>query len=386
MHICFVAEHFHPPWIEGYQNILRETVSMLKKEMEISVISLSMAVEHMDKWRDESLKLYPIGVSKLEGLNEVMSVIKVLKILHIMEKKEKIDAIHVYNVKKGLFSLLINMFTKTPVLVQVSKSLLPYNANIRSKISAIVNIKMMKYSNARSFVVTSSSLKREMENLGFEKCDIVYIPPAVDTHRFKPMNRKKMLLQNGFEARYFYIGYLGGVAPGRGVTELLAAFEHLTNCCQNVRLILATTISPSEGKYSMVLGECIKNPKLSKYITCLGASNAVEKIYNMLDLVVVPLVKEAAVDPPLTLLEAMSCGKVVIASKIGDIPKIIKDGENGYLVSPGNVGDLFEKIKFAVIHQKSLDKVGNNARKTILEKFSSKIIAKRHFELYSKLI
>jgi len=347
-----------------------------------------MDIEHVNKRQNESsnLDIYHIGVGKLDGLNEIISAVKVLKLLQIMAKKEKIDAIHVHNVKKGLFSLLINRFLKKPVLVQVSKTLIPYNANLRIKISASINLKMMKYSGARSFVVTSSSLKREMEDLGFKKYDIIHIPPPIDTDRFRPMNRKKLLLQNGFEVGHFYIGYLGRIAPGRGVMELLTAFKRLTNCYQNIRLILATTISPSEGKYSLMLNKYIKNPKLSNYITCLGASNAVEKTYNMLDLVVVPLVDEAAVDPPLTLLEAMSCGKGVIASKIGDIPKIIKDGENGYLVSPGNVDELYKKLELVVTRQKTLDKIGNNARKTILEKFSSKIVAKRHFELYSGLM
>jgi glycosyltransferase involved in cell wall biosynthesis len=387
MHICFVAEHFHPPWIEGYQNILREIISSLGKEMEISVISLSMDIEHVNKWQGEKsdLDVYHIGVGKLDRLNGIMSAIKVLRLLQIMAKKEKIDVIHVHNVKKGLFSLLINRFVKKPVIVQVSKSLIPHNANLRLKTSACIDIRMMKCSGARAFVATSSSLKREMEDLGFNKYSIIHIPPAIDIDKFRPMNRKKLLLQNGFGVGYFFIGYLGRIAPGRGVMELLSAFKRLTNRDHNIRLILATTPNPSCEKYRQMLDEYVRGPKSSNYITCLGASNAVEKIYNMLDLVVVPLLDEAAVDPPLTLLEAMSCGKVVIASKIGDIPKIIKDGENGYLVSPGNVDELYEKMKFVVTHQKTLDKIGNNARKTILRQFSSRIMAKRHIELYSGL-
>ena len=386
MHICFIAEHFHPPWTEGYQNTLREIVLLLQKEMKISVISLSTDIDHLTKWHSggPNLNIHHIAASK-PSLNIIRSTISVLKLLQSVAKKEKIDAVHVYNVKKGLFSLLIHRFLKKTVIVQVSKSLIPYNPNLQSKIHASIDIQMLKYSGARAFVVTSLSLKREMENLGFNKHDIIHIHPLVDTDKFRPMNRNKLLFQNGFGVGYFYIGYLGRIATGRGVMELFIAFKRLIDCYPNIRLILAFSNSPSEGKYRIMFENYIKNSKLSNYIICLGTSNTVEKIYNMLDLVIVPLVGKTAVDPPLTLLEAMSCRKVVIASKIGDIPRIIKDGENGYLVSPGDINELYEKIKFVVSHPETLDKVGNNARETILGKFSRKIIAKRYFELYSTL-
>jgi glycosyltransferase involved in cell wall biosynthesis len=47
---------------------------------------------------------------------------------------------------------------------------------------------------------------------------------------------------------------------------------------------------------------------------------------------------------PLSLLEALNLGKVVIASNIGGIPEIIKDGENGLLFIPGNIQDLVREI------------------------------------------
>ncbi|QQG52832.1 MAG: glycosyltransferase [Candidatus Falkowbacteria bacterium] len=47
---------------------------------------------------------------------------------------------------------------------------------------------------------------------------------------------------------------------------------------------------------------------------------------------------------PLSLLEALNLGKVVIASNIGGIPEIIKDGENGLLFIPGDIQDLVRKI------------------------------------------
>lgn len=48
---------------------------------------------------------------------------------------------------------------------------------------------------------------------------------------------------------------------------------------------------------------------------------------------------------PLSLLEALSLGKIVIASNIGGMPEIIKNGENGLLFNPGDINDLSNKIK-----------------------------------------
>jgi glycosyltransferase involved in cell wall biosynthesis len=66
---------------------------------------------------------------------------------------------------------------------------------------------------------------------------------------------------------------------------------------------------------------------------------------------------------PLSLLEALNLGKVVVASKIGGIPEIIKDGDNGLLFIPGDIKDLARRIND--LSDLDLVKIGERARESV---------------------
>jgi glycosyltransferase involved in cell wall biosynthesis len=72
---------------------------------------------------------------------------------------------------------------------------------------------------------------------------------------------------------------------------------------------------------------------------------------------------------PMSVLEAMACGLCVISTNTCDLPNVIRDGYNGYLFDPAE--DISEQLKQLTNYDdKTFLKIGNNARNTILEKFS----------------
>ena len=73
---------------------------------------------------------------------------------------------------------------------------------------------------------------------------------------------------------------------------------------------------------------------------------------------------------PLKLFEYMAEGKAVLASRIGQIEKVIRDGVNGMLFEPENIDELKEKLFLLITKNYLRRKLGRNARKTILEQFT----------------
>jgi glycosyltransferase involved in cell wall biosynthesis len=70
-------------------------------------------------------------------------------------------------------------------------------------------------------------------------------------------------------------------------------------------------------------------------------------------------------------LEAMACGKIVIGTNVGGIPDIITHGENGIMISPDDLPRLGEAcLELINLPKKFIRKMGINARKTILNKFT----------------
>ena len=87
---------------------------------------------------------------------------------------------------------------------------------------------------------------------------------------------------------------------------------------------------------------------------------------------------------PLAILEAMACKVPVIASEIGGIPDIIKDGVNGMLVQPGDQIELANTILKLIENPLLIDKLSNNAFNSV-KKYSWLNIAKETETIYKEL-
>lgn len=105
--------------------------------------------------------------------------------------------------------------------------------------------------------------------------------------------------------------------------------------------------------------------------------------YNKSSFLVLPSFSETT---GLVILEAFACGKPAIGTSVGDIPNIIKDGYNGFLVEPANVEQLKEKLEFLLQNPELCQEMGKNARKTVEKKYSWGTIAKQTVEVYEKVL
>jgi 1,2-diacylglycerol 3-alpha-glucosyltransferase len=88
----------------------------------------------------------------------------------------------------------------------------------------------------------------------------------------------------------------------------------------------------------------------------------------------------------LPIVEAQSCEKPVVAFNIGPHPEIIENGTTGFIVPPTNVNALAEAIIKLLKDDKLRQEMGENAYKTVKEKFSWDKIAQRTLQVYEEAI
>jgi glycosyltransferase involved in cell wall biosynthesis len=88
---------------------------------------------------------------------------------------------------------------------------------------------------------------------------------------------------------------------------------------------------------------------------------------------------------PLTLLEAMSSGLPVVATNVGGIPEIVEHGRNGYLVPLKHPEDIAERLLEFNADKEKMRSMGQKARESILERFSTDKIVDRYLEVYERV-
>lgn len=201
---------------------------------------------------------------------------------------------------------------------------------------------------------------------------------GVDTAFYSPISQECARTIIGLKQNRKYILFVGRLSDfHKGVSVLLKSLKLIVNQNKNVSLLIIGT-GPDERK----LKDLSKELGLEKIVNFLGH---VEKnlpiYYNASDIVVVPSLFEAF---GTVNIEAMACGKSVIASNVGGIKEIITDGKTGLLIPPGDFLKLSEKILFLLQNPEYSKKLGIAARKRIEQYFSYEALGKKLKQIYNQ--
>jgi len=77
----------------------------------------------------------------------------------------------------------------------------------------------------------------------------------------------------------------------------------------------------------------------------------------------------------------MAMQNPVVATKVGGIPEMVYDNETGFLIDEGDYNKWIEKLSLLIKDKKLSQKIGNKARKLVIEKFNWDILAKQFVEV-----
>lgn len=171
------------------------------------------------------------------------------------------------------------------------------------------------------------------------------------------------------------ISFLGQIREIKGVEDFIAMARRITD--PRARFLIAGECRDPRkysGSYTPEdLQRLIGDDARIRYI---GYVKAVENVYHTSDIIVVP----SRWQEPLGLinLEAHACRKPVIATRVGGIPEVVHNGENGYLVEKGDVDGLARRVAELLADSAMRQRMGEAGRKMVEEKYSSGLV--REFE------
>ncbi len=106
------------------------------------------------------------------------------------------------------------------------------------------------------------------------------------------------------------------------------------------------------------------------------------KLYYRADICVVPSVWDEPLG--LVVLEAMATKTPVVVTRKGGIPLAVKDGVNGLFIRPRNPKEISEKVNLLLKDESLRTKIGQRARKTIIERFTWEKVAHRYERIYNE--
>lgn len=240
--------------------------------------------------------------------------------------------------------------------------------------------KVLSY--ARVIISPSEYFINESRFLGKYRDKIVVIPNGINLEEFNiPYTKEECRKKLGLPIEGEMIFFIGDLLPYKGPDILVKAMRRIVEDVPDTELIFA-----GKGMMRNELEKLSKKLGIEKNIKFEGFVEESLKpfYYRAADIFCLP--STASTESfGIVNLEAMACGIPIVASKIGGVPDVVKDGENGLLVHPGDSEALADAIIYLLENEEVREKMGRNGRGKV-EDYSWGGIAEETKKVYEKVI
>lgn len=288
------------------------------------------------------------------------------------------DVIHNHG---NLSNLLTSMFRKNIPLVYTVHNPTPWLCVYQSSCERLFRISAHKvveepgWRRANRIIALNKAIKSEIKRWGIPAGKIAVVYNGVDTSVFSPSLSSGNDVEEKYAIKNPYCLFVGQLMRRKGVAYLLKALA-------NVNINCVIVGDGHERKSLMLLA---KSLGIANKVLFTGAVpfEDLRGLYAGASFFVFP---SAAEGMPLTILEAMASGLPVIATNIPGTDEIVTENYNGFLVPPRDVEALRSRIQVLTDDCKSCKKMGDNARRFVVNNFSWRSTAEKTIEVYQKTL
>jgi D-inositol-3-phosphate glycosyltransferase len=216
------------------------------------------------------------------------------------------------------------------------------------------------------------------------------IPPGVDLERFTPIDKKEAKTHVGIPCGDKNILFVGRIEPLKGIDTMLQAMaliqkrypEAVKNTC--MAIVGGDPWSDDLDEEMARLQDLRQELDIHDLVTFLGSKDQdiLPNYYAAAEVVVMPSHYESF---GMVALEAMAMGTPVIASEVGGLAFLVKDGRNGFHVPSRDPEALAERIYTLIADPNCRDSLGQQAR-AYAQQFAWPIIVERMMGVYADVL
>jgi glycosyltransferase involved in cell wall biosynthesis len=300
---------------------------------------------------------------------DAMFSLRVMRDLRGLIREKGIDLVHSHGYKSNFYALWATG-RKLP-LVATNHNWLKHHWRLVAY--SLIDKRLIRLFDR--IVAVSELIRNEMVEAGVPGGKITVIDNGVDVEEIEKQVRSALP---------------GEMFPEDDATKIVGAIGSLKEE-KGFRFLIeaAGNVVPTEGKVKfLIVGDGPLRGELERLAASRGAEgnivftgyrNDVYKLLGTFDIFVLPSVKEGL---PMVLLEAMAAGIPVVATRVGAVPRVLIDGVNGLLVSPGDAGALRKAIETLLTNPSIAESIAASGYETVRAKFSSVSMFSKYHATY----
>jgi glycosyltransferase involved in cell wall biosynthesis len=311
-----------------------------------------------------------------QGLGSLSQLIPL--IAKVVQKARNFDVIYANTQKALVVGALASFFSRRPLVYHLHDILSPEHFSSTNRRIAITLANHF----ASLVIANSEASKNAFIAAGGNSkiVEVVYNGFAPASFIVPELEVKQIQQELKLEEQ-FIIGHFSRLAPWKGQHILI---EALAKCPQEVTVILVGDALFGEQEYVQRLHEQVTTLELENRVKFLGFRSEIPQLMTACN--IVAHTSTAAEPFGRVIVEAMLCGKPVIAAKAGGAIELVEHGVNGFLVNPGDVGELARVITNCFQEREKTVTIANNARMTASQRFDVTVINEQIAKLLNSKI
>jgi N-acetyl-alpha-D-glucosaminyl L-malate synthase BshA len=205
---------------------------------------------------------------------------------------------------------------------------------------------------------------------GPSPCPIEVIPNFVDTERFAPPARPR-------KTQFPSAVHVSNFRPVKRVPWLIEAFARATADTAAELMLVGDGPTRAESE------QAARRLGLGARVRFLGERDALPELLGPADVFLLSSSEESF---GLSALEAMSCGIPVVATAVGGVPEVIRDGVTGFLSPAEDLPRYAERIRALLLDRERARAMGAAAREDVLARFARDPIVGQYESLYRRVL
>lgn len=307
---------------------------------------------------NSSVKIHRIAT---KGDVDFSSIGKIRKII----QRERPDMLHIHSRRGDMLAALAGMLEKKPMV---------HSRRVDNPPSFFD--KHFKFPRFRKIITISHGIRKVLQEANVPAEQLICIPSAVDTERYRPvkMDKDKFRALFGLRGDGPVLAMVAQLIPRKGHEVLFSALPFVRAKHPGLQVLVF-----GRGPLKDELQKSAERRGIGKFVHFQGYLENMHEILPNVDMVVHPASAEGL---GVALLESAACGVPIVASRVGGIPEIVRDGLNGYLITPGDSDTLARHILMLLDDPELLQQFGNTGRELAVEHFSLERMVRDNYRVY----
>lgn len=321
----------------------------------------------------EGFIVVDLKVKRFYAPHGIKAFLKLLKIV----MKQKVSAIISYHKASDYMGLLVSLFTRTPII----SSRRDMGFELKQRHVWIYRIINRFYDRITAVSEAVKAAILTTQRARSDKVTVIQngVDLTSDASEDSGTGREGSLESNG---EYVKIGCIANIRPIKGQVHFVDAAKLVFEQFPKVRCYLVG-LPVDENYFKEVLGR-IREHGLENVVKLTGPveKSKVWDVWRTMDIGVVPSLSEGMSN---ALLEAMAAGKPVIATTVGGNVEVVRNGETGYLVPPGDSVAMAEGLNRLLLDPALRREMGLRAKYWAEMNFSDEKMIKRYEDLLASV-